>query len=166
MSQHVLQQKAYTFFYGKSPFSQWHPSKFTIEGREFTCAEQYMMFAKAEAFVDQATAEAIMTTDVPWQHKRLGRQVKNFNEDVWKAIRERVVMKGSRAKFTQNLDLCDALLATAGTMLVEASSYDQIWGIGLGMDDPKKEDPNNWRGLNLLGKILTELREDLKNETV
>lgn len=38
----------FTFFYGtESPFSQFHPSYFKIDGVEYSCAEQYMMHQKA-----------------------------------------------------------------------------------------------------------------------
>ena len=71
------------------------------------------------------------------------------------------MLAGNRAKFTQNEELKTQLLATAGTTLVEASPYDKIWGIGLAATDPRAEDPTQWKGLNLLGKILTQLREEL-----
>ncbi len=57
-----------------------------------------------------------------------------------------------------------ALLATEGTLLVEASPYDKVWGVGLGEDDPRIKDPKNWKGTNWLGEVLTKLREDLINE--
>ena len=70
-------------------------------------------------------------------------------------------MAGSRAKFTQNPELLQLLRATAGTTLVEASPYDRIWGIGLAAGDPPRQDPTQWRGQNLLGQILTRLRDEL-----
>lgn len=152
----------YTFFFNnRTPFSQWYPAKMVIDERTFTCAEQYMMFAKAETFVDTVTAEAIMATDVPWRQKMLGRSVKGFDELLWCSVRERVVKRGNRAKFSQHVQLRNALFATVGTTLVEASPQDCIWGIGLSMEDPRKEDPANWRGLNLLGNVLTELRDEM-----
>ena len=46
-------------------------------------------------------------------------------------------------------------------MLVEASPVDKIWGIGMAADNSKCENPNNWKGLNLLGFALMEARDEL-----
>jgi ribA/ribD-fused uncharacterized protein len=81
--------------------------------------------------------------------------------DTGRAHREEIVMRGNRSKFTQNVELRTLLLATAGTTLVEASPFDRIWGIGLGATNPLAQQRGTWRGQNLLGQILTKLREEL-----
>ena len=155
----------YTFFFTEAnPFSQWYPCAFTVEGNTFNCAEQFMMHGKALLFGDTETATKILAAAHPRQHKALGRKVTPFDDAVWKRERMTIVRAGSRAKFTQNPELLAKLLATAGTLLVEASPYDKIWGIGLGATDPRAKDPAQWKGQNLLGKILTELREQLVAE--
>jgi len=53
------------------------------------------------------------------------------------------------------------LLATGNTILAEASPYDCKWGIGLSADDPRARNPAEWRGGNLLGEVLMEVREEL-----
>lgn len=152
----------FTFFFRpESPFSQWHPCTFTVDGRQFSCAEQYMMYGKAVLFGDQAVADQILESTSAKQHKALGRKVSGFKEETWRANREAIVYRGNHAKFTQNPHLLEVLLATRGTELVEASPYDRIWGVGLAADNPLIQDPNHWRGQNLLGRILTRLREDL-----
>jgi ribA/ribD-fused uncharacterized protein len=151
----------FTFFFtAASPFSQWHPCRFVVDGRAFNCAEQFMMHGKAMLFGDEATAAKILASDAPKTHKALGRKVTPFDDATWKASREAIVRAGSRAKFTQNPHLLEQLLATHGT-LVEASPFDRIWGIGLRATDPRAQDPKTWRGQNLLGTILTELRDEL-----
>lgn len=155
-------QRKFTFFWqDQSPFSQWHPAEFTVGGKRFVCAEQYMMYGKAVLFGDEAVAASILASAAPRAHKALGRQVRGFEEQRWRQERERIVYEGNHAKFTQNAHLLQALLATAGTELVEASPTDVIWGVGLTEDDPRIQDPAQWRGQNLLGKVLTRLREDL-----
>jgi ribA/ribD-fused uncharacterized protein len=157
--------QAFTFFFTEaSPFSQWYRCRFEAEGDVFVCAEQYMMLGKARLFGDDEVAQQILAADHPRQHKALGRKVRNFDDKVWRRNRETIVMAGSRAKFTQDAELRATLLATAGTTLVEASPYDRIWGIGLSATDPKAQDPTAWRGQNLLGQILTRLRDELLAE--
>ncbi|MEO7095119.1 MAG: NADAR family protein [Polyangiales bacterium] len=152
----------YTFFFTEaSPFSQWYRCSFTASELTFMCAEQYMMHGKAVLFGDAESAAEIVAATHPKKHKELGRKVKNFDDAVWKREREAIVKAGNRAKFTQNAELLELLLATARTTLVEASPYDRIWGIGLAASDPKAQDPATWRGQNLLGKILTRLRDEL-----
>src|SRR5580704_5699560 len=141
----------FTFFFtAASPFSQWHPCTFVVDGRTFSCAEQFMMHGKALLFGDAKVAAQIWATDAPKQHKALGRKVAGFDDTRWRAAREAIVAAGSRAKFTQNRALLELLLATRGTTLVEASPYDRIWGIGLAASDPRAQDPATWRGQNLL----------------
>jgi ribA/ribD-fused uncharacterized protein len=152
----------FTFFFTEaSPFSQWHRCAFTVDDRAFNCAEQYMMYGKALLFDDADTAAKILAADHPREHKALGRKVARFDDAAWKRAREQIVMTGNRAKFTQNAGLRAQLLATAGTTLVEASPYDRIWGIGLAATDARAQDPTQWKGQNLLGKILTALRDEL-----
>jgi ribA/ribD-fused uncharacterized protein len=153
---------AYTFFFTEaSMFSQWYPCTFVVGEQTFNCAEQFMMHGKAVLFGDAETAAEILAADHPRTHKALGRKVKNFDVGVWERERMRIVKDGNRAKFTQNPELIAALLATQGTTLVEASPFDKIWGIGLGEDDPRAQDPKQWKGKNLLGYVLTELRDEL-----
>lgn len=152
----------FTFFFTEaSPFSQWFRCAFTVDGQTFNCCEQFMMHGKALLFGDAEHAAKILAASHPREHKALGRKVRGFDDAVWKRERERIVMAGNRAKFTQDDELRATLLATRGTTLVEASPYDRIWGIGLAATDPRALDPASWKGQNLLGKILTRLRDEL-----
>jgi ribA/ribD-fused uncharacterized protein len=154
---------SYTFFWKKeSPFSQQHLCNFKVSGVRFNCAEQFMMYQKAALFGDESTMEKILHELVPKEQKSLGRKVGGYIEDIWVSQREEIVYAGNHAKFTQNQNLYKFLMQTSGTTLVEASPTDTIWGIGMSAEDPLALDERNWNGQNLLGKILTKLREDLK----
>ena len=146
----------YTYFWD-GIYSNWYKSTFILEDNIFNCVEQYMMFNKAMFFGDLETARLIMNTNNPRKQKELGRLVKDYDDREWSKVREDIVYKGLKAKFDQNPDLKKQLLLTKGTTLVEASPYDRIWGIGYNsISAPKNK--NDW-GLNLLGKLLTKLRD-------
>ena len=155
----------FTFFWGgRAPnglFSQWAPTPFEIDGVTYNCAEQYMMTEKARLFGDSATLAKIMSAVEPSDQKRYGREVKGFDKKVWDAAARDIVYKASYAKYTQNQDCYDAILATAGTTLVEASPHDTIWGIGLRSCDPRAKDRATWLGTNWLGETLTKVRDDI-----
>ncbi|AGC47168.1 hypothetical protein MYSTI_05893 [Myxococcus stipitatus DSM 14675] len=155
-------QGRFTFFWKEeSPFSQFNRVTFVVEGVRYICAEQFMMAGKARIFGDSEIQAEIMLAKTPRAQKALGRKVRGFDVATWERERERIVYAGNHAKFTQNASYLEALLASRGTELVEASPMDRIWGVGLKMEDPRIQDPSQWRGLNLLGKVLTRLREDL-----
>jgi ribA/ribD-fused uncharacterized protein len=75
------------------------------------------------------------------------------------------VVRGNFAKFSQNAELKEFLLQTSSRVLVEASPYDQVWGIGLIESDERANDPAQWNGLNLLGFALMEVRSRLAQGT-
>ncbi len=143
----------------KGVFSQWHSTAFEVDGLRFACAEQYMMAAKASLCGDRAIFEQIMASDDPALHKRLGSQIKSFDQDAWDAWRFHIVMTANSAKFGQNPGAARQLRNTAPAMLVEANPRDWNWGNGLQIDDPANADPSQWRGTNYLGRILTLIRQ-------
>lgn len=138
--------------------SQWYPCQFEVEGVTYTSAEQYMMAEKAKLFGDEEIRSAILNTSDPRRCKALGRKVKNFDQTVWKKERCKIVKKGNFEKFMQNDALRNFLLSTGDKVLVEASPTDRIWGIGLGKNNPDALKPENWRGENLLGFLLMDVR--------
>lgn len=143
------------------PFSQWSPSPFQIDGVWYNCAEQYMMAEKARLFGDAEREAMIMSATDPADQKRYGRQVQGFDKAVWEAHAKNIVRRATRAKYAQNERHRKALLATAGTTLVEASPSDKIWGVGLHPKDGRVHDRANWQGLNWLGEVLTEVRDEM-----
>ncbi|WP_447008286.1 NADAR family protein [Saccharothrix isguenensis] len=147
---------------GKQCLSQWWESPFTEDGRTYRTAEHYMMCGKALMFGDEHTAARVLAARTPREAKSLGRQVRGFDDDTWVAGRVDVVVRGNLAKFGAHDDLREYLLGTGDRVLVEASPMDRIWGIGLTEDDVRAADPATWRGLNLLGEALMEVRDRLR----
>lgn len=159
------------YFYGHSPtkngynvFSNFYPASFVEDGVKFKSNEQYMMYHKAITFKDKETAKLILESKTPHECKKLGRSVKNYNDDVWSEIRYSIVRNGAMLKFSQNKHLGDVLLSTGDSILAEASLYDNIWGIGLNKLGAEKVGMSGWNGQNLLGKVLMEVRLKLLQE--
>lgn len=165
----VMQPKSkaskYLFFWHEYEengyFSQWYPAAFRIEGIRYCHNEQYMMAKKALLFGDSDTYCEIMFETDPATCKALGKKVSNFDQKLWDSCKEEIVYNANFAKFSQNPELKEALIGTGTLALVEASPYDKIWGIGMKESDPDSKDPAKWKGQNLLGEILMQVREDL-----
>lgn len=120
------------------------------------------MAEKARLFKDRETLKKILEESSPEKIKALGRQVSNFDEKVWKSNCFRIVVEGNCAKFSQEKSLQDWLLSTGEQVLVEASPYDKIWGIGLKEEDANAKNPARWNGQNLLGFALMTVRDTLR----
>jgi ribA/ribD-fused uncharacterized protein len=88
--------------------------------------------------------------------------VRGFDEEIWTRERFGIVVEGSVHKFAADEELRAFLLGTGERVLVEASPVDRVWGIGLAADDAAAEDPERWRGPNLLGFALMAARERLR----
>lgn len=144
-----------------SCFSQWWPSAFVVDGESYATAEHWMMAQKARLFGDEAMAARILTAPSPAQAKKLGREVRGFDQARWEQHRFGLVCEGNQHKFSQHPALEAFLIGTGKRVLVEASPVDRIWGIGLAADDPRAENPRLWNGLNLLGFALMQVREQL-----
>ena len=167
------QQVEYFHFWGHTPkdphqvdkscLSQWFPATFTVEGIDYPTAEHFMMASKARLFEDTEVLAEILQSSSPHEAKRLGRKVRSFDENTWKHQRMDLVVTGNYAKFSQHEDLKAFLLSTGNKILVEASPYDKIWGIGMEATHAKANNPHGWKGLNLLGFALMQVREALQN---
>jgi len=123
-----------------------------------------MMACKAALFSDNATLKLILEENAkpnsdPKDVKALGRRISPFDEKTWVEHREEIVYLGNLNKFGQDEGLKKTLLETGNLILVEASPYDRIWGIGF-KEDRAMQEKERW-GLNLLGKALMRVREEL-----
>ena len=104
-----------------------------------------------------------MSSPDPSTHKRIGRGVRNFESAVWDREKKNAVLSGNYAKFTQNPVMKHHLLSTGNKCLAEASPLDPVWGVGLRADDPRGNDPRQWRGKTLLGEALSAVREAIRD---
>lgn len=142
--------------------SQWWRSEFRVDGVRYRSAEMFMMAEKAALMGDLARRARILATDDPRGCKALGRAVTPYDGQLWERERYAVVLRGSAAKFGQDPALRSYLAGTAPAVLVEASPDDRVWGVGLDADDPAVGSPSAWRGGNLLGLALMQVRATLR----
>lgn len=160
----------FLFFWGhtvkeevtKSCFSQWFPCKFEEDGIAYKTAEHYMMANKARLFNDDEILENILKSETPNEAKSLGRKVKNFDPQIWDHHKYEIVKQANILKFSQSQEFKKFLLSTNDKIIVEASPYDKIWGIGMLESDENINNPHLWNGENLLGFALMEVRDLLK----
>ncbi len=175
-----VQNESFHFFWSnESPFSQWYKTEFkapiylsnrplslrqrALYGNtlvSYSSAEQLMMYYKAVMFGDVEISNKILSTKNVKKIKELGREVSNFNQQIWDHFKHHVVRYATYCKFRNNKELLDLLLSTYPKTIVEASPYDKVWGIGLSEDDERAQQRSTWQGDNLLGEILTNFRDE------
>lgn len=147
----------FLFFWGGT-YSQWCPSRFTIDGVEYNCTEQYMMAKKALMFNDFDAYREIMLEKQPAIQKAIGKKVRGFDKEKWEKYCRKIVYDGNFAKFSQNKDMKLELMETNDLEIVEASPEDRIWGIGLHETNPLAWDKATWQGTNWLGEAIMKVR--------
>jgi len=131
-------KEEFIFYFGQEAvFSHWFKCDFIINTQGFCCVEQYLMHQKAMLFNDPEIAKKILNSSNPARHHYLGKQVTDFNKQLWQQKCKQYAFDGNYCKFTQSSALKEILLQTIGKSFAEVSPYDRIWGIGLSIKNPK-----------------------------
>lgn len=157
-------EKAVFFHKPDEPFgflSNWYPSDFAIDGINFSSVEQYIMYRKCLILGEEDIAKQILLTDDVALQQKLARNTNKYSETIWNGMRQIVVMRGLIAKFSQNEDLLKMLADTQDAYLVECAWSDKVWACGIGIDSDDKQDMSKWKGKNILGFALMEVRNML-----
>jgi ribA/ribD-fused uncharacterized protein len=129
--------------------------------RYYTTAEKFMMMGKAALFRDNKAFNRMAETESPKTHRILGKTVQNFVKDEWDQYCQDIVKIGNYLKFSQNEELMKHMKDTGKALLVEASPFDNIWGIGIRFDHPNVQFVEKWKGTNYLGECLMFVRSIL-----
>lgn len=166
----MVTTETHVYFYGGTDiYSNWHKNSQSdvfqfhdpLADIGFHTTEAAFMYYKAWFFRDLAIAAKAATEKDPKEVKALGRQVRRYNDKAWQAVRYGYMVYVNYLKFSQNPEWAAELKATGNRILVEASPYDAVWGVLLDQYDPLILDAKNWKGQNLLGKALMEVRSML-----
>ena len=151
------------FFGELNPLSNFHKCTFKVDDTWYHSSEQYIQQKKAEYFSDRQSAIKILTADTAMECKQLAREIKNYDMAKWKEVAESECFEGVFEKFYQNPHLNEYLQSTDQKMIIE-SSYDKTWGTGVPLHSPEALNNSHWMRDNLLGKLLTNVRETLRNQ--
>ena len=163
----------YAYFYQDTPLSNWWASnpRIPYDGHEFGSSEALFMYLKAKGMGDVDVALQIVEADNDStltdkerfaKAKSLGRKCK-YNEEVFFANREKWMYTALSAKYEVDEEFRSVLMSDKyrGLTFVEASPWDANWGIkSRATKEVLEKGESAWKGLNLLGKLLTQLRDE------
>ncbi len=147
----------------ESPLSLWYPCAIRdIDDTDYSSAGQFLMAFKARLFEDEDVFDRIMNERDAAVITKLGSEVKNFNSDVWDEYRVKALNKANILKFDQNYELRNTLSDTENKVLVEANTFDNEFSCGLEPNHQHILQPIHWRGENILGFVLMNVRDLFK----
>lgn len=129
-------------------FSNFSPHGFELEGEYWATSEHYF---QAQKFAGTPHAEAIRQVKTPKDAAKMGRDRKRPLRRDWEKVKDDIMRKAVLKKFETHGDIREILLATGDEEIVENSPIDYYWGCGA-----------DGSGKNMLGKILVEVREILR----
>lgn len=154
-------------FWG-SPLSNFHKCSFEYNHLTWKSSEQAYMAEKAIYFGDYEMFLKILETNTPAEAKKLGRQVRGFEQDEWNDVSFDIMFHIVWEKFKQNDYLKEYILRDdfKGKGFIEGSPVDGIWGVKVSWDNPEIDNEANWQGENRLGKVLNLVRMYLNNESL
>lgn len=156
----VETDRSILFWHGDSPFSNWYRGlEIKYQGFVFDNSEALFMYLKCKFFNQEELALEVTENQDPAKVKKIGRKIKNYNEKSWAESRVGYMKLVQVMKFGQHPELNKILLATGDKQIIEASPLDNIWGVGMYSTHPDVEDPEKWKGQNLLGKVLESVRK-------
>ncbi len=110
-------------------------------------------FFQAMKFSDAKEQEKIRRANSPMLAARLGRDRKKKLRRDWESAKVGVMREALMAKFRQHEELRALLLSTGAAKLVEHTDNDAYWGDG-----------GNGKGKNMLGRLLMQVRERLRED--
>jgi hypothetical protein len=131
-------------------FSNFSRHHIYLKDKVWKTSEHYF---QAQKFAGTEFEETVRLAPTPMEAANLGRNRKFPLRKDWEEVKDDIMREAVRAKFTQNKELKQILLETGDAILIEHTANDNYWADG-----------GDGSGKNMLGKLLMELREELRNE--
>ena len=129
-------------------FSNFSAHGFELDGKYWKTSEHYFQAMKFEG---TEYADKVREARSPKDAAAFGRRRDFPLRKDWEQVKDDVMRKAVLKKFQTHEDIRELLLSTDDEELVEKTTGDYYWGCG-----------TNGTGKNMLGKILMEVREQLK----
>jgi hypothetical protein len=152
-----------SFFRKYCPLSNHSSSPFELPNeKSYNCNEQLFLSEKCLAYGHEKAAKNILEMTDPAKMVNEAKVCKGYNE-FWEESMYPIMLTGLLAKFEQNPEHKEFLLNTGQKRLVEGSPYDTVWGVGIAYYSRWINNPERWRGENLLGQALMQARNMLQS---
>ncbi|MBO4787352.1 MAG: NADAR family protein [Lachnospiraceae bacterium] len=132
---------------------------FDVDGKNFTSLTQYLEYSKAKVFGDEKTAWSIYLANDAAEARNRAKNIAGFDETRWHASIGAALYRALMGRVKERPEDILALLKTGDETLVFCNSPDEWLGIRQGSSDPDVQDMTKWKGHNLLGFLLMEVRE-------
>jgi hypothetical protein len=129
-------------------FTNFSHHGFELDGDWWYTSEHYF---QAQKLTGTTHAEEIRKLPTPRAAFNRAHELSHLVRSDWLQVRDAVMRKAVERKFEFNTDIRAVLLSTGDALLVENSPVDSYWGCG-----------SDGKGKNMLGKILMEVRDKLR----
>lgn len=138
-------------------------SEFNVFGQQFYTMSQYMTYRKALILGDESRSRQILTITDPEILDNISSILSKRDTGIWAGQQQIVAYQGLISKFLQNETIAKPLLNTGNSLIGACMPSDCIWGIGLQIHDANARNMDAWKGQNLLGFTLMQVRNSICN---
>jgi hypothetical protein len=129
-------------------FSNFAPYPIVLKDKTWPTSEHYF---QAQKFSGTEHKEEVRRAKTPMQAALMGRDRKRPLRPDWDNVRDEVMREALEAKVAQHETVRKALLDTGDAELIEHTANDNYWADG-----------GDGSGKNVLGKLVMEIREELR----
>lgn len=123
-----------------------------------------IMLCKASLMGDEQVFNDILECSTPFGCEKLSNNIACFDENKWLKNIINISFAVVFAKFNSNSELKQKLIDTGERIIAETAEYNTFWGIGMDRNNINNQYPTYWKGFNLLGWTLMEVRKKLISE--